>query len=84
MATLTIRQLDDGLKQKLRVRAAHNGRSMEEEAREILRGALGPTGKAKEPNLVESIRKKLAAAGGGIDLVLPKRDSFSEPPDFGE
>ena len=33
MATLTIRQLDDGLKERLRIRAAANGRSMEAEAR---------------------------------------------------
>ena len=40
MATLTIRQLDEKTKTRLRVRAAHHGRSMEEEAREILRSAL--------------------------------------------
>src|SRR6476661_193755 len=36
MASITIRQLDDDLKQRLRLRAARNGRSMEEEARIIL------------------------------------------------
>ena len=36
MASLTIRNLDDAIKQRLRVQAAHHGRSMEEEAREIL------------------------------------------------
>jgi plasmid stability protein len=41
MATLTIRDLDDGLKLKLRLRAASQNRSMEEEARQILRAALG-------------------------------------------
>lgn len=40
MATLTIRDLDDAVKTRLRVRAAHNGRSMEAEARIILRVAL--------------------------------------------
>lgn len=40
MATLTIRDLDDGLKLKLRLRAASRNRSMEEEARQILRTAL--------------------------------------------
>jgi len=81
MATLTIRQLDEKLKRRLRVRAAHNGRSMEEEAREILRGAL-VTSEAPKPNLAESIRRKMAAAGGGIDLKLPKREPIREPPDF--
>src|SRR5439155_5117336 len=36
MASLTIRRLDDGLKKRLRLRAASNGRSMEDEARIIL------------------------------------------------
>jgi phosphopantothenoylcysteine decarboxylase / phosphopantothenate---cysteine ligase len=41
MASLTIRQLDDALKKRLRMRAARNGRSMEDEARVILRQAAG-------------------------------------------
>src|SRR5271166_5502498 len=36
MASITIRQLDEGLKKRLRLRAARNGRSMEDEARTIL------------------------------------------------
>ena len=40
MASLTIRKLDDSVKTKLRVRAAENGRSMEEEARAILEEAV--------------------------------------------
>ena len=43
MASITIRNLDDGLKRRLRVRAAENGRSMEEEARDILRRTVGET-----------------------------------------
>ena len=41
MASLLIRGLDDNLKRQLRVRAAENGRSMEDEVRRILRTALG-------------------------------------------
>src|SRR6266540_5188188 len=41
MASITIRQLDDDLKRRLRLRAARNGRSMEDEARTILRNAAG-------------------------------------------
>ena len=37
MASMTIRNLDDDIKQRLRVQAAEHGRSMEEEALEILR-----------------------------------------------
>src|SRR5437870_5538271 len=39
MASITIRQLGDDLKRQLRLRAARNGRSMEDEARTILRDA---------------------------------------------
>ena len=39
MASLTVRQLDDKLKQKLRLRAARHGRSVEDEVRTILRSA---------------------------------------------
>jgi plasmid stability protein len=80
MATLTIRQLDDKLKQRLRVRAAHNGRSMEEEAREILRGALAGR-KVPERNLAEIIREYVAPFGG-VEIKIPKRQSTTEPPDF--
>lgn len=40
MATLTIRDLDEAVKARLRVRAAHNGRSMEAEVRAILAAAV--------------------------------------------
>src|ERR1700746_323095 len=39
MASITIRQLGDDLKRRLRLRAARNGRSMEDEARTLLRDA---------------------------------------------
>jgi plasmid stability protein len=41
MASLVIRNLDEGLKERLRVRAAQHGRSMEEEVRVLLRSVLG-------------------------------------------
>ncbi len=43
MASITIRTLDDDVKTRLRVRAAEHHRSMEEEARLILRDAVGRT-----------------------------------------
>ena len=43
MASLTVRQLDEALKQQLRLRAARNGRSVEDEVRTILREAAGDT-----------------------------------------
>ena len=83
MATLTIRQIDDATKMKLRVRAAHHGCSMEEEAREILRASLnGPAAQPPE-NLARAIHE-LFAPFGGVELELPKREPMREPPDFSE
>ncbi|MGI8485905.1 MAG: FitA-like ribbon-helix-helix domain-containing protein [Thermomicrobiales bacterium] len=50
MAALTIRNLDDDVKAKLRIRAAHNGRSMEAEAREILAEAVDSTDSSDSEN----------------------------------
>ncbi len=82
MATLTIRQLDEKTKTRLRVRAAHHGRSMEEEAREILRSALTASSPAKR-NLAETIRRRFAAFGG-LELELPRRDTLRQAPEFFE
>ena len=82
MATLTIRQLDQKTKTRLRVRAAHHGRSMEEEAREILRSAL-TTSSRTNGNLAEAIRRQFAPLGG-IELSLPKRDAMRKAPGFEE
>src|ERR1017187_8041744 len=80
MPTLTIRQLDEKIKSRLRVQAAHHGRSMEEEAREILRSAL-ITAKPKGGNLAESPRQRFSALGG-VKIELPKRAPVRHPPDF--
>jgi plasmid stability protein len=80
MATLTIRQLDERTKARLRVRAAHHGRSMEEEAREILRSTLAGN-PPRRANLAECIRRRFAD-WGGVDLKAPKRDPLRPPPDF--
>jgi plasmid stability protein len=78
MATLTIRKLSDDAKSKLRVRAAQNGRSMEEEARRILEDAVN----LKEGfNLAEAIHS-LFGPLGGVDLELPPRRAIRKPPDF--
>ncbi len=82
MATMTIRNLDDDVKARLRVRAAQHGRSMEDEARNILREALdAPTGSATGAALVKAIRARVAPLGG-IELELPPRVPMREPPDF--
>ena len=81
MATLTIRQIDDATKPKLRIRAAHHGRSMEEEAGEILRTSLDAPAAQPPEDLVDAIRKLFAP---GIELELPEREPMREPPDFSE
>jgi plasmid stability protein len=82
MATITIRQLDENTKNRLRVRAARHGHSMEEEAREILRSALTSSSPVKQ-NLAEAIQRRFAMFGG-LDLELPRRDAVRLPPGFDE
>jgi len=81
MATLTIRRLDEKTKTRLRVRAAHHGRSMEEEGREILRSALTTSSSHTKGNLAEAIRRRFASFGG-IALSLPRRDAMRKAPRF--
>lgn len=78
--SITIRRLDPKLKQRLRVRAAGHGRSMEEEAREILRAALAAE-RGSGKHLVDSIRRRFARAGF-VDLQLPPREPMRRPADF--
>jgi plasmid stability protein len=61
MASITIRNLDDSLKRRLRIRAAEHGRSMEEEAREILRITVGES--APPTDLAAAIRSRVGASG---------------------
>ena len=72
MATLTLRKLDERLKGRLRVRAAMRGRSMEEEARQILRAALDEAEPASD-NLAERIRRRFSKLGD-VQLVIPARE----------
>jgi plasmid stability protein len=81
MASITIRRLEDATKERLRIRASRHGRSMEEEARAILKVAL--TGKdATGRNLAESIRRRLAPLGG-VELANLPRERMRRPPKFG-
>ncbi|WP_459572808.1 FitA-like ribbon-helix-helix domain-containing protein [Cupriavidus sp. 8B] len=74
--------LDEQLKARLRVRAAQHGRSMEDEARAILRSALS-TEPVRVPTLVEAIRSRIAPLGE-IDLDLPHREAIREPQELGK
>ena len=78
MASITIRKLDDAVKSRLRIRAARHGRSMEEEAREILKVAVVEEG-SHTPNLAESIRRHIDPLGGVV-LAIPSRQRVRRPP----
>jgi antitoxin FitA len=81
MATLTIRNLDQAVKERLRVRAAEHGHSMEAEARRILQTELGESPRRADRNLYERIHARFAVLGG-VDLDLPPRGLVREPPRF--
>ena len=78
MASITIRNLDEKLKHDLRRQAAANDRSMEEEARILLRrGVVGPKA-AERASLAAEIRG-LVDQYGGFDLDLPDDPPYLPP-----
>ena len=81
MAVMTIRNIDDVIKKRLRVRAAVNGRSMEDEARDILRSALS-TDDPRPRNLGQAIHERFGSLGG-VDLPDLPREAIRQPADFG-
>ena len=82
MATLTIRNIDAAVKERLRIRAAQHGHSMEAEARRILQTTLSKEpSRSSGPGLAERIHARFAALGG-VDLELPPREPAREPPVF--
>jgi plasmid stability protein len=62
MAQLIVRNLEDDVKQRLKVRAARHGRSMEDEVRLILRNAVKDLNQV-EPKLGSRISARFAKAG---------------------
>ncbi|MBI2315874.1 MAG: plasmid stabilization protein [Betaproteobacteria bacterium] len=82
MASITIRNLDEQTKARLRVRAAHRKRSMEDEARNMLRAALAE--KSGMPrDVAEAIRRRFQPLGG-VELRLPDRQPMRELPKPGK
>ena len=77
MASITIRNLEDKVKKALRVRGANNGRSMEEEARVILRDALVGASDLQD---LPSIFRKHFGPTHGVNLDLPDLELLGEPP----
>lgn len=80
MASITVRNLDEALKRRLRIRAAENGHSMEQEARDILRAVLDEDA-VPTKNLGTAIHE-LFKPFGGVELEIPPREPMREPPQF--
>ena len=81
-AAVTVRGLAPETKARLRIRAAHNARSMEAEARAILEAALAAP--EEDPTDLASFARGLFASLGGMELELPEREPAREPPGFDE
>jgi plasmid stability protein len=84
MGSMLIRNIEDELKQRLRMRAAEHGRSMEEEARTILRKELGNREQADEGKNLVQIAREIFGPGRGVDLEPHPRVPDRDPPDFRE
>ena len=82
MPGITIRNLEAETKRRLKIRAATNGRSMEQEARVILKSALAQTSR-KKANLAERIREIFGPLGG-VDLERLPREPIRDPDWLGE
>jgi antitoxin FitA len=80
MSTLTIRNLDDETKTRLRTQAALHGCSMEQEVRDILRRAVQPA--VAEENFARRIQQRFAGLEAE-DLPIPKRRSARLPETVG-
>ena len=80
-ASITIRNLDPALKERLRVRAAQYGQSIEAEACVILQTALAPEGAPPMRHLYDRVRARFSPLRG-VDLELPPREPVREPPPF--
>lgn len=81
MSSITIRNLNPAIKERLRVRAAEHGHSMEAEARRILQTTLARSAQSAGRNLYERIQDRFGPLGG-VDLELPPREPTREPPRF--
>ena len=80
MASITVRNIDDELKRLLRIRAAENGNSMEQEVRDILRAVL-----EEQPVPTRDLGTalhELFKPFGDVDLEIPPREPMRDTPKF--
>ena len=79
MAAVSVRSLDERVKERLRVRAARHGRSMEAEIRAILTDAVSGPGEAA--GLFDAILDRFGELGG-VELDIPAREAPARAADF--
>jgi plasmid stability protein len=79
MAAVTIRNLDDRIRERLRIRAARHGRSMEAEMRAILADAVCEPG--ENAGLLHAFRQGFGKLGG-VELEIPPRGTRPRAADF--
>ena len=80
MVNITLRNLDNEMEKRLEQRARVNGRTMEEEAGDILRRVLGET--HTPPEKMGTAIHELFRPLGGVELEIPPREPMPEPPKF--
>jgi antitoxin FitA len=80
VAAVSIRDLDDQVRERLRVRAARNGRSMEAEIRAILTAAVSEP--IDSGGFARALLGRFGALGG-VDLDLPPRTAMPRAADLG-
>lgn len=81
MAQIIVRNLEDSIRDKLRALAARNGRSMEEEVREILRSAILKANKEKTGGLGTEI-VKLFRDCNLDEEIIERKDDLPAPAEF--
>lgn len=81
MTSITVRNLDDAVKSGLRVRAARNGRSMEQEVRDILQRAVADDTRPQTQSLAERINRRFKGLHAE-DITVPARQSARTAPDL--
>jgi plasmid stability protein len=83
MASVLIRHVDEALHARLKFSAAAHHRSLEEEARELLRAGVARQDLPARENLA-ALAPRLFGSDGCVDLAIPLRGTGPErgPPDF--
>ena len=81
VAAMSIRNLDERVMERLRIRAARHGRSMEAEVRAILADSVREPDEG--PNLAQAIMGRFGELGG-VELDLPPRDATLRAVEFAD